>query len=132
MGSSCALQYQWRASVGTELVSERDRLTDRERQVLEHLEQAQSLGVPLTEYASAYDVDVQDLYAGKAQLVKKGILARPAMAEKRDLVPARISTTRGSAVCRLTHSSGWVIEFSALPEAAWICALMRTSADAPT
>jgi hypothetical protein len=38
--------------MGTDATGERDRLTDRERQILEHLEQAQSLGVPLTEYAS--------------------------------------------------------------------------------
>lgn len=30
--------------------------------------------MPLTEYASAYGPDVKDLYAGKAQLVKKGLL----------------------------------------------------------
>jgi hypothetical protein len=96
--------------VGTEVASERDQLTERERQILEHLEQAQSLGVPLTEYASAsaYDVDVRDLSAGKAQLVKKCILARQSALEKGDLVPVRVTTARGSAVYRLTRPSGWV------------------------
>jgi hypothetical protein len=62
--------------MGTEMAIERERLTAREVQILDHLEQAQSLGVPLTEYASPYDVDVRDLYNGKAGLVKKGILPR--------------------------------------------------------
>jgi hypothetical protein len=71
--------------MGTDVVSKRDRLTDRERQILEHLEQAQSLSVPLSEYASDYGVDVCDLYAGKAQLVKKGVLARTSTPERSDL-----------------------------------------------
>jgi hypothetical protein len=44
--------------MGTNTATEDDRLTDRERQTSEHREQAQRLGVPLTEYKSAYDVDV--------------------------------------------------------------------------
>ena len=41
---------------------ERERLTKRELQILDHLQQAQGLDVPLTEYASAYGLDVKDLY----------------------------------------------------------------------
>jgi hypothetical protein len=56
--------------MGTEAAATtRERLTERELHVLDHLEQAQGLDVPLTEYASAYGLDVKDLYAGKAQLV---------------------------------------------------------------
>jgi hypothetical protein len=60
--------------MGTEVAVGRERLTERELQILDHLEQAQGLDVPLTEYASAYGLDVKDLYNGKAQLVKKGLL----------------------------------------------------------
>jgi hypothetical protein len=111
----------------------RERLTERELHVLDHLEQAQRLDVPLTEHASAYGLDVKDLYAGKAQLVKKGLLpSRTPAPERSDFVPVRVSSARSGSQCRLTHPSGWVIECSTLPEAAWISALMRASVDAPT
>jgi hypothetical protein len=47
--------------MGTEVSMERERLTERELQILDHLEQAQGPDVPLTEYASAYGIDVKDL-----------------------------------------------------------------------
>jgi hypothetical protein len=58
-------------------------LTARELQILDHLEQAQNLDTPLTEYAAAYNLDVKDLYAGKAQLVKKGLLPGRAVTPER-------------------------------------------------
>jgi hypothetical protein len=119
--------------MGTEVAVARERLTERELQILDHLEQAQGLDVPLTEYASVYGLDVKDLYNGKAQLVKKGLLpSRTPAPERSDFVPVRVSSSRNGLMCRLTHPSGWVIEFSALPEAAWISALMRVRVDAPT
>jgi hypothetical protein len=73
------------------------------------------------------------LYNGKAQLVKKGLLpSRTPAPERNDFVPVRVSSSRGGSTCRLTHPSGWVIECAALPEVAWISALMRASIDAPT
>ena len=58
-----------------------EALTERERQVLDHLERAQSLDVTLKEYAEAYALDVKDLYNGKSQLVKKGVLAGRAVSD---------------------------------------------------
>src|ERR1700730_15206509 len=119
--------------MGTEVAVARERLTERELQILDHLEQAQGLDVPLTENASAFRLDVKDLYIGKAQLVKKGLLpSRTPPPERSDFVPVRVNSSRAGSMCRLTHPSGWVIECPALPEAAWISALMRTSVDAPT
>jgi hypothetical protein len=121
------------AGMGAQVAVARERLTERELQILNHLEQAQRLDVPLTEYASAYGLDVKDLYNGKAQLVKKGLLpSRTPTPERSDFVPVRVSTPRRGSMCRMTHPSGWVIECSVLPDAAWISALMRASADAPT
>jgi hypothetical protein len=106
----------------------RERLTERELQILDHLGQARGLDVPLTEYASAYGLDLKDLYAGKAQLVKQGLLpSRTPAPERSDFVPVRISESRGGSLCRLTHPSGSVIECSVLPDAAWISALMRAA-----
>jgi hypothetical protein len=118
--------------VATEGSIEREKLTAREVQILDHLEQAQSLDVPLTEYAAAYNVDVKDLYAGKAQLVKKGLLpGRTSSLGRADFVPVRIAAGRAATVCRLAHPAGWVIECASWPEASWVLAVMR-GADAPT
>jgi hypothetical protein len=74
------------------LRSNEEKLTARELQILDHLEQAQNLDAPLTEYAAAYNLDVKDLYAGKAQLVKKGLLpGRTATPERADFVPVRVA-----------------------------------------
>lgn len=111
----------------------RERLTERELQILDNLEQAQNLDVPLNEYASAYGLDVKDLYAGKAQLVKKGLLpSRTPAPERGDFVLVRISAARSGTICRLTHPSSRVVECASLPEASWVSALMRGSVDAPT
>jgi hypothetical protein len=56
--------------------------------------------VPLTEYASAYGLDVKDLY-GKAQLVKKGLMpSRTPASERSDFVPVRVSSSRSGTMCR--------------------------------
>ena len=50
----------------------------REREVLEHLEQAQSAGCTLREYAEAAGIDVKALYNRGAQLRRKRVLASKA------------------------------------------------------
>jgi len=118
--------------MGAEIAIEREKLTARELQILDHLEQAQNLDAPLTEYAAAYNLDVKDLYAGKAHLVKKGLLpGRTATPERADFVPVRVAASRGGSICRLTHPSGWTIECASWPEASWVLAVMR-GADAST
>jgi hypothetical protein len=57
--------------MGSDGSIKREKPPAREVQILDHLEQAPSLDAHLTEYAAAYNLDVKDLYAGKAQLVKK-------------------------------------------------------------
>jgi hypothetical protein len=118
--------------MGVDMAIDREKLTVREVQILDHLKQARSLGVPLTEYASAYDVDVRDLYTGKAALLKKGVLARSPAAEKSDFVPVRVTSRAISTACRLSHPSGWSIECASLPDAAWVLTVLRGRADDPT
>lgn len=115
--------------MGTDVSIERERLTERERQTLEHLEQAQNLGVALTEYASAYNLDVRDLYAGKASLVKKGILPRSVPIDKADFIPVRIAPKSSAVAFRLTHPAGWKIECASLPEASWVLGVMHRADD---
>lgn len=110
----------------TEIAIEREKLSARELQILDHLEQAQKLDAPLTEYAAACNLDVKDLYAGKAQLVKEGLLrGRTPATERADFVPVRVASSRGGSICRLAHPSGWVIECASWSEASWVLAVTR-------
>lgn len=106
-----------------------EAMTERERAVLEHLKQAQELGSTLTDYAAAYNLNVQDLYSGKAQLQRKGLWPSKSAAEpvKTELVAVEVmaeSAVREARVCRVTAPNGWAMEFSAWPEAKWLAALM--------
>ncbi len=107
-------------------------LSEREQQIIIHLERAQSLDVSLKEYAEAYSLDVRDLYYGKSQLVKKGVLpGRAASDGAEEFVAVRVAPSARAAVgCRMTHPSGWTIEFAGIPEPSWINALMAGAADA--
>jgi hypothetical protein len=103
-------------------------LTERERGVLEHLKHAQELGSQLTDYATAFNLNVQDLYSGKAQLQRKGFWpTKSAEPAKANLVAVQVipeATPSAAAVCRVTAPSGWGLEFSQWPPAAWLAALM--------
>lgn len=103
-------------------------MTERERGVLEHLKQAQELGSTLTDYAAAYNVSVQDLYSGKAQLQRKGFWpTRNADPGKTELLAVQVvaqSEVSPALVCRLTAPNGWMMECSQWPEAKWLAALM--------
>jgi hypothetical protein len=106
-------------------------LTEREQRVLDHLQQAQALGVSLREYAGAYGLDVKELYNGKAQLMRKGVLAESASRSNKflpvEIAPSAVTEREG---CRIVHSSGWTIECTSLPDAAWIAALVQPLSDA--
>jgi hypothetical protein len=104
-------------------------MTEKDKQILEHLEQAQRLDVPLTEYCSAYGVELKDLYTGKAALVRKGILpAKPATpTEPSAFVAVRVAPgARKAADCvfRLTHPSGWILECGQIPDATWMLTVL--------
>ena len=106
-----------------------DELTERERTVLEHLKQAQTLGSTLKDYAEAFALNVSDLYNGKAQLQRKGLWpTKPKEADAVEFLPVTIVQSPSPQVerclCRLRHPSGWVLECERFPEAAWVRELM--------
>lgn len=104
-----------------------DVLTDKERQVLEHLNHAKELGTPLTEFATAFNLNVQDLYAGKAQLQRKGLWStKSSNAGKPELLAVEVAPEPKpvDVSCRLTHRSGWTIECAGWPAADWVAALI--------
>jgi len=111
-----------------------EALTEKERQMLEHLNHAKELGTPLTEFATAFHLNVNDLYAGKAQLQRKGFWpAKNVDAAKPELLVVQVSApapaaAESSIVCRLKAPSGLVIECGAWPEPTWMSRLMQTLA----
>lgn len=103
--------------------------------MLEHLNHAKELGTPLTEFATAFHLNVNDLYAGKAQLQRKGFWpAKNADATQPELLAVQVSAPAPAAaesiVCRLKAPSGWVIECGEWPEPAWMSRLMQMPAKA--
>jgi hypothetical protein len=106
-----------------------DELSEKERQVLEHLNHAKELGTPLTEFATAFHLNVNELYAGKAQLARKGFWpAKGAEAAKPDLLAVEVvpelKLRSPDTSCRLTHRSGWTIECTSWPAPDWVAALI--------
>jgi len=107
------------------------RLTEKEQQVLRHLEQAEELGSTLSDYARAFGVNVQELYAGKAQLQRKGYRSKNTEVAKPELLAVRVIEpavdVSEACVCRVAGPGGWVLECRQWPEPSWIAAVMRTS-----
>src|SRR5688572_6118353 len=112
-----------------------EQLSARERHTLDHLRQAEELGVSLEYYASAYNLEVKDLSSVRQQLVRKGLIAaeppkgqEKSGAEKKSagFAPVRVvsSPVSPALTCRLQHPSGWSIECSSVPEVSWIRALV--------
>jgi hypothetical protein len=106
-------------------------MTERERSTLEHLKQAQELGSTLTDYAAAYNLNVQDLYSGKAQLQRKGLWPSksPADSGKADLIAVQVmdeSASGDTTICRVSAPNGWSLEFNQWPDAKWLAVLMST------
>jgi hypothetical protein len=106
-----------------------DGLTGRERAVLEHLKQAQTLGSTLREYARAFSLNVNNLYNGKAQLQRKGQWPT-APRDSTDLVPVTVVESAPVAiepsVCRVRHPAGRVLECERFPEPAWLAELFKS------
>ena len=118
-------------------------LSGREQQCLEHLRRAQELEVSLAEYARSFQVDVKELYNAKRTLVHKGVLSARANGEASEAEPApagdfvpvqvtpRRSTAPSTAVCRIRHPSGLVIECASFPPASWLAVLLAGARDVP-
>lgn len=123
-----------------------EQLTERERQILEHLQKAQELEVTIAEYCRSFDVDAKEVYNTKRMLIRKGaIAARPDEAEPDEqaqpgnFVPVQVmpsaarmvQSSSSGAMCRIRHPSGLVIECASLPPASWLTALLSGARDVP-
>jgi hypothetical protein len=106
----------------------REELTRAERRFLERATEAQQQGVTLEEYYRASGLSVGWLYNIRRQLQGKGVLvpeptARSAVVSRGKFVEVCVrpaTRNEGSAVCRVCHPSGWMIECASWPEVSWV------------
>ena len=106
-----------------------DTLSERERAYLEHLQQAQKLGVSFARYCRQKGLASKPWYWVRQQLVRKGVIAGRSKAPAQKpvgFVPVRIAPS-ATVVCRMIHPSGWVIECGSLPQVQWLTALLSGS-----
>ena len=127
-----------------------EKLNEAERVCVDHLRQAQVLGVSLAEYCRSFDLDLSKWYRVKQALTRKGITVTAtsvAAAEVRTVDPvaeekaapfARVQIAAAPApavlapsavgmvavACRIVHPSGWIIECATLPQASWLAAVL--------
>jgi hypothetical protein len=114
-------------------MSTEQELTQSDRGWLDHLRRAHAERVTLVEYARAAGLKVGSLYEARRTLQRKGVRVpganavavneqKPAGFVPVRVLPAAVSAT--TAVCRLRHGSGWVIECASWPDASWLTALL--------
>ena len=127
-----------------------EKLNEAERVCVDHLRQAQVLGVSLAEYCRSFDLDLSKWYRVKQALARKGVVVTAtsvSVAEVPDVDPsaeekaapfARVQIAAapvvpvsappvGGAVgvaCRIVHPSGWIVECGTLPQASWLAAVL--------
>ena len=89
--------------------------TEKGGRVLENLNHAKELGTPLTNFATAFKLNVNDLYAARRSCgfwaAKRSDMAKPALLAV-EVAPEPKSPDRP---CRLTRRSGWTIECASWP-----------------
>lgn len=103
-------------------------LSEQERTCLEHLRQAQELGLTFSKYCRERDLRIHQWYWIKRALTRKGVITgRRKVVTKRPagFVPVRIAPAAAvGTACRIRHPSGWVIECGSVPQPQWLSALM--------
>jgi hypothetical protein len=127
-----------------------EKLNEAERTCVDHLRQAQVLGVSLAEYCRSFDLDLSKWYRVKQALARKGMTVTAtsvAVAEVSNVDPAaeekaapfaRVQIAAAPAApvpppsavgtvavaCRIVHPSGWIVECGILPQASWLAAVL--------
>jgi hypothetical protein len=124
--------------------AKREELTAGERRYLEHVRQARTQGMGLSQYCRSVGLNPFSLYSMRRQMRRKGILppvqqterAARAKEPRGSAVPGRflavrvvepavpVSAAAAGLVCRLRHPSGWMIECGNWPESSWVSALV--------
>ena len=106
----------------------REDLTRAERRYLERAAEAREQGVTLEQYYRASGLSVGWLHNIRRQLQGKGVVvpeptsggAASSSGAFVQVCVAAAARSEGSAVCRLRHPSGWVIECVSWPPGSWL------------
>jgi hypothetical protein len=116
------------------------KLSDKQRQALEHAERARSEGVKLSQYARSHGLGLRAIYDALAAARRKGVAAHasaPAVRERgrSAFVAVRVASAvpalpRSAIVCRVLVGGVAVIECGEWPPAAWVSSLLGLRADA--
>ncbi len=102
------------------------KLTERQQRLLDHLRQCEESGLSLRAYAEGEGLKVGELYSGKQELTRKGVLA--GSAQRARFVRARISSDEGredTVVCRIRLPNGCVVELRCAPQAQAVCSILE-------
>ena len=116
-----------------------EKLTERERECLEHFRQAQERGMRFAEYCRSEGLKANEWHAVRHGMVSKGLLPgrarnggrrkRPSRNQRSNFIPVRVESGGGEVSapmgCRVRHLSGWVIECDKLPEVQWLRRLIQ-------
>src|ERR1700753_1524831 len=115
-------------------------LTERERQALEQMREAQAQGSTLKAYAVQKGLNLGQLYDLRRRLVRKGAFgAQPQRKARKPRKAHAVVTVRvvpaampsdSSIRCRVLHPNGWVLECDGLPPASWVAAVVMGGAHA--
>jgi hypothetical protein len=111
-----------------------EKLNEVERAGVEHLRQAQVLGVSLAEYCRSFDLDLGKWYRVKQVLTRKGIVVtgtsvavageKPPEFARVKIVPPLAAVATAPIACRIVHPSGWIVECGSFPQADWLAAVL--------
>lgn len=123
------------------MTTKHDDLTPAERRYLEHAQEAEKRGMSLPEYYRSAGLSVYSLYNVRRRLLHKGVIAarravRVPPSAARPFVAVKVAgaafAVANAVLCRLRHPSGWVIECTSWPPAAWMAECFAGGAHAAT
>jgi len=116
------------------------KLSDKQRQALEHVERARSEGVKLSQYARVHGLGLRPIYDALAAARRKGVAASASSAfvarrASSPFVELRVASPmptlpRSAILCRVLIGGLAVIECGEWPPAAWLASVLGSCADA--
>jgi len=91
----------------------------------EHVERAQSQGQTVAEYCRQTGVSVHALYSARRQLKDKGLVPglpkqQPVRKKAGKFIAVSVTEAVPAIVCRVRHSTGWLIECASWPDPSWM------------
>ena len=102
------------------------KLTERQQRLFDHLRQCEARGLSLRAYAEGEGLKVGDLYSGKQELTRKGVLN--GSAQRARFVRARISSVderEDQVLCRIRLPNGCVVELRCASQAQALHAILE-------